>query len=74
MIHAKNPSPVLPLAGPSLLVIFGSAGAITVLVLRGRAASDHDGPFRKCMSNSNGVVDTGTPVDPPEHIPVVGKV
>lgn len=63
--------------GPTFAVaimafILGLVGAIAVLVLRARATTDQDGPFRKCMPNATGA-NTGTPAGPTEY-PAVGTV
>lgn len=67
-VHATFVTEYTYSAGPSLgwavvACVFGLAGAIAVLVLRARATTEQDGPFKKC----------GTTVGP-SAAPAVGTV
>lgn len=59
-VNAISSSLVEVEAGPTLGVavmawLFGVAGTITILLLRSRATSEDEGPFRKCVSGGGGM-------------------
>lgn len=69
-----NPGPAFGLA--VVAWIFGTAGAIAVVVLRARETdvTNLDGPLRKFVQNANGV-STANPAGPPAAAaPAVGTV